>query len=98
MARARTRLGGDYDVVAVIGDGALTGGLAYEGLSNAGQCGRAAGGHPQRQRHEHTAAMSAAWPGCSAACVCKPGYFGFKRWYRSTVGQVKPVYDMPYTG
>ena len=39
MARARTRLGGDYDVVAVIGDGALTGGLAYEGLSNAGQSG-----------------------------------------------------------
>ena len=35
MARARTRLGGDYDVAAVIGDGALTGGLAYEGLSNA---------------------------------------------------------------
>ena len=28
MTRARTRLGGDYDVVAVIGDGALTGGLA----------------------------------------------------------------------
>lgn len=37
MARARTLLGQDYDVVAVIGDGALTGGLAYEGLSNAGQ-------------------------------------------------------------
>lgn len=37
MARARTQLGGDYDVVALIGDGALTGGLAYEGLSDAGQ-------------------------------------------------------------
>lgn len=37
MARARTRLGGDYDVVAVLGDGALSGGLAYEGLNNAGQ-------------------------------------------------------------
>lgn len=37
MARARTLLHEDYDVVAVIGDGALTGGLAYEGLVNASQ-------------------------------------------------------------
>ena len=36
MARARTLLGEDYHVAALIGDGALTGGLAYEGLSNAG--------------------------------------------------------------
>lgn len=39
MARARTLLGEDYHVIALIGDGALTGGLAYEGLSNAGQSG-----------------------------------------------------------
>ncbi len=39
MARARSRLGEDYRVVALIGDGALTGGLAYEGLSNAGSSG-----------------------------------------------------------
>lgn len=39
MARARTQLGQDYSVIALIGDGALTGGLAYEGLSNAGQSG-----------------------------------------------------------
>ena len=37
MARARTLMGEDYSVVAVIGDGALTGGLAYEGLNDAGQ-------------------------------------------------------------
>ena len=30
MARARTVLGEDYHVIALIGDGALTGGLAYE--------------------------------------------------------------------
>ena len=36
MARARTMLGENYHVIALIGDGALTGGLAYEGLSNAG--------------------------------------------------------------
>ena len=37
MARARTMLGEDYQVLALIGDGALTGGLAYEGLSTAGE-------------------------------------------------------------
>jgi 1-deoxy-D-xylulose-5-phosphate synthase len=36
MACARDLAGEDYKVVAVIGDGALTGGLAYEGLNNAG--------------------------------------------------------------
>jgi len=35
MAQARTMLGEDYDVVALIGDGAVTGGMAYEGLNNA---------------------------------------------------------------
>ena len=39
MARARTIRKQDYHVIALIGDGALTGGLAYEGLSNAGQSG-----------------------------------------------------------
>lgn len=36
FAKARDLLGQDYHVVAVIGDGSLTGGLAYEGLNNAG--------------------------------------------------------------
>ncbi|MCI9655945.1 MAG: 1-deoxy-D-xylulose-5-phosphate synthase [Lawsonibacter sp.] len=40
MARARTMLEEDYKVIALIGDGALTGGLSYEGLSNAGECGQ----------------------------------------------------------
>ena len=39
MARARTMLHEDYSVLALIGDGALTGGLAYEGLNNAGASG-----------------------------------------------------------
>lgn len=39
MARARTLQKEDYSVIALIGDGALTGGLAYEGLSDAGQSG-----------------------------------------------------------
>jgi 1-deoxy-D-xylulose-5-phosphate synthase len=36
LAEARDILKQDHHVVAVIGDGAMTGGLAYEGLNNAG--------------------------------------------------------------
>ena len=39
MARARTLKKMDYQVVAVVGDGALTGGLSYEGLCDLGQSG-----------------------------------------------------------
>jgi len=39
MARARTLSGQNYDVVALMGDGAATGGLAYEGLNNAAVSG-----------------------------------------------------------
>ena len=39
MARARTICGENYSVLAMMGDGAMTGGLAYEGLSDAGQSG-----------------------------------------------------------
>ena len=37
MARARTLSGQDYNVVAVIGDGAATGGMAFEGLNDAAE-------------------------------------------------------------
>jgi 1-deoxy-D-xylulose-5-phosphate synthase len=37
MAHARDLSGGSESVVAVVGDGALTGGLSYEALNNAGQ-------------------------------------------------------------
>ena len=39
MARARTVNKEDYSVLALIGDGALTGGLAVEGLADAGSSG-----------------------------------------------------------
>jgi len=39
FAAARDVSGRDNAVVAVVGDGALTGGLAFEGLNNAGQLG-----------------------------------------------------------
>ena len=37
MAQGRDLLGEDYSVISVIGDGALTGGMAYEALNNAGR-------------------------------------------------------------
>ena len=37
MVKARDLLGEDYRVVALIGDGALSGGMAYEALNNAGR-------------------------------------------------------------
>lgn len=36
MARARDLKGEDYDVVSIIGDGALTGGMAFEALNDVG--------------------------------------------------------------
>lgn len=39
MAMARDRLGKDFRVVSVTGDGAMTGGLCYEALNNAGMLG-----------------------------------------------------------
>ena len=41
MARTRDVMGDDYHVVAVVGDGALTGGMCYEALNDAGQSERA---------------------------------------------------------
>jgi 1-deoxy-D-xylulose-5-phosphate synthase len=40
IAAGRDILGDSYKVLAVLGDGALTSGLAYEGLNNAGHSGR----------------------------------------------------------
>ena len=39
IARARSLCGDDYSVIALIGDGAMTGGLSFEGLSDAGGSG-----------------------------------------------------------
>ena len=39
MARARTLTGANYKVAAILGDGALTGGLTFEALSDAGEKG-----------------------------------------------------------
>jgi 1-deoxy-D-xylulose-5-phosphate synthase len=40
MVCARDQKGEDYKIIAVIGDGALTGGISFEGLNNAGAQGK----------------------------------------------------------
>src|SRR3954469_15629357 len=40
IAAGRDLVGEEYEVVAILGDGALTSGLAYEGLNNAGHSDR----------------------------------------------------------
>ena len=47
----RKGIGEDGKVVAVIGDGALTGGVAYEALHQRRRAADADGDRPQRQRH-----------------------------------------------
>ena len=85
MARARTLLGQDYQVLALIGDGALSGGLAYEGLNNAG-----ASQEPLivilndngMSINPNVGAMSRHL----ARLRSKPAYYHFKKWYRSLFG------------
>ena len=91
MARARTLNKEKYSVAAVIGDGALTGGLAYEGLVNAG------GSNEPIVIILNDNGMSINSNVGAVAKILsrerlKPGYIGFKRWYRSTVGKMPSVY------
>lgn len=92
MAHARTIRGDNYDVIAVIGDGALTGGLAYEGLCNAGQSGEPLViilNDNGMSIHKNVGGMATL---LSKQRV-KPGYLRFKQFYRDTVGKVKPLYN-----
>lgn len=92
MARARTMLGEDYSVAAVIGDGALTGGLAYEGLSNAG-----ASGEPIVVILNDNGMSISHNVGGIARLLQKsrvrPGYLNFKRSFRKVAGKVPPLYN-----
>ena len=91
MARARTLAGEDYDVAAIIGDGALTGGLAYEGLANA-----ASSGEPMviilndnnMSINENVGGMARLLQDMRV----KPGYISFKRWYREVFSKLPGLY------
>ena len=91
MARARTLNKEDYNVVAVIGDGALTGGLAYEGLSNA-----AASGEPMVIiLNDNNMSISENVGGISRLLQMmrmRPGYLNFKKWYRAVLKKAPALY------
>ena len=91
MARARTLRGEDYGVCAVVGDGAMTGGLAYEGLANCGassepivvvlndnamSIGQNVGGLERLLAHLRV----------------RPGYIALKKAYHHSIGRYESVY------
>ena len=81
MARARTLLYEDYSVVAVLGDGALTGGLAYEGLNDAGESGEPLVVVLNDNGMSITTNVGAISRHLKLLRL-KPGYFGLKKAYR----------------
>ena len=86
MARARTLQNKNYKVLALIGDGALTGGLAYEGLNNAGSSGE-----PLivilNDNGMSIDPNVGAMPSHLSRLRSKPAYYHFKKWYRSLFGK-----------
>lgn len=94
MARARTLQNKDYSVLALIGDGALTGGLAYEGLNNAG-----ASGEPLivllNDNGMSINPNVGSMPTHLSHLRSKPAYYHFKKWYHSLFGEnptENPIY------
>lgn len=92
MARARTLKNENYNVVAVIGDGALTGGLAYEGLANVG-----GSSEPMVIILNDNGMSINGNVGGMAKLLSreriKPGYINFKRWYRNAFENVPSLYN-----
>ena len=89
MAIARTRLGEDYRVVALLGDGSLTGGLAYEGLSMAGQSGEPL----VVILNDNGMSINASMGGIAqylAKQRLKPQYLRAKEIYRKVMGATAP--------
>ena len=87
MARARTLTKEDYNVVAILGDGALTGGLAYEGLNDAGASKEPLVVVLNDNAMSITPNVGAVAKHLSTARL-KPGYFKLKKTYRVVTGKL----------
>lgn len=84
MARTRTLCEQDHHVLALLGDGAMTGGLAYEGLSNAGQSGE----HMIVILNDNGMSISPNVGGLGRRLAhqrLKPQYLNFKKGYRKVM-------------
>ena len=95
MAKARSILNGKYNVVAVLGDGALTGGLAYEGL-----CAAASSQEPLViVLNDNNMSIDPNVGGTARllqSMRIRPGYIRFKRWYRDVFSSVPAVYSLSH--
>lgn len=91
MARARTLTGREYDVVSVIGDGALTGGLSHEGLADA-----AASGEPMVIiLNDNNMSISENVGGMAQVLQnmrIKPAYISFKQWLKGVSENIPGLY------
>ncbi len=91
MARARTLRNEDYDILALIGDGALTGGLAYEGLENAAESGEPL----VIILNDNNMSINKNVGGTARmlqSLRIKPGYVSFKRWFRTASRNTPGIY------
>ena len=91
MAHARTLAGEDYDICAVIGDGAMTGGLSFEGLSNAAQSGEAL----VVILNDNNMSIAENVGGTSKmlqSMRIKPAYQNFKKQYRKLFSHLPALY------
>ena len=96
MARARTLMHEDYAVAAVIGDGAMTGGLAYEGLSDAGESGEPL----VVILNDNGMSISRNVGGMArllSRSRVRPAYLNFKRVYRKTIGKLPLLYRFAHS-
>ncbi len=95
MAKARTLQNEKYDVVAILGDGAMTGGLAYEGLAAA-----AASREPLVVVLNDNNMSIAPNVGGTARLLqsmrIRPGYIRFKRWYRDFLSSAPAIYSFSH--
>lgn len=87
MARARTLMNENYHVVALIGDGAATGGMAYEGLNDA-----AVSKEPMIViLNDNEMSIDRNVGGMSrhlSRLRVKQRYLGMKEWYRSALDKI----------
>ncbi len=97
MARARTALGADYDVAALIGDGALNGGMAFEGLSDAGRSGEPL----VIILNDNGMSINEGVGGLASMLSrmrTRVEYIRFKKWYRTTIIPRIPVISSLLSG
>ena len=91
MARARTLKGEDRKIAAVIGDGSLTGGVAYEALSDCGDSGESI----VVVLNDNDMSISRNVGGMArllGQARVRRSYLAVKRSYHNTIGRVKPLY------